>query len=334
MPEWTTPWAPGASTGLGPLPGTDPAEATAVAFGEAPDLPFLPELPGRGAGAEAVGRTAALLVGLHADVFAGRWRLVARQGRDERLALELLERDLDALEALAEDHPGPVKIEMLGPWSLAAALERPRGDKALADAGAVRDLAESLAEGVAGHAVAVRRRLPRVERLLVQLDEPFLPAVLRGELRSASGWSGLPVPEAATVEEVLAGVMAAAGPDAGVWCDAPEPPLGLLRRAGAMFVACSAEALDSVPEEEVGDAIEAGAGILLGLVPAPTGARPDPHDLASPARRIWSRLGLGHGHWDGVVVTEDADLAVLSDADARSVLARCRDVARSLRDEN
>ena len=36
-------WPSGAATGVGSLPGTDPAEAVAVAFGEEPDLPFLPE---------------------------------------------------------------------------------------------------------------------------------------------------------------------------------------------------------------------------------------------------------------------------------------------------
>jgi hypothetical protein len=45
----TRPWAPGSVTGLGPLPGTDPAEAARLVFGELPDLPHLPELPERGA---------------------------------------------------------------------------------------------------------------------------------------------------------------------------------------------------------------------------------------------------------------------------------------------
>ena len=38
--------APGAATGIGSLPGTDPAEAAALVLGELPDLPHLPELPG------------------------------------------------------------------------------------------------------------------------------------------------------------------------------------------------------------------------------------------------------------------------------------------------
>ena len=160
MPEWDRPWPAGAATGLGPLPGTDPREAMRVAAGEAPDLPFLPELPDRGAGSELIGRTAVQLVGLHVDVHAGRWRLVDGRSGDQRRALETLERDLDALEEVAGGVAGPLKVQLLGPWSLAASLELPKGDKVLSDTGAVMDVAVSLAEAVAAHVAELRRRLP------------------------------------------------------------------------------------------------------------------------------------------------------------------------------
>ena len=78
-------WAPGAATGVGSLPGTDPVEAAATVVGELPLLPHLPELPARGVGADMIGRTAGA---------AGRprrsrcvptgWRVTARPGRDHR----------------------------------------------------------------------------------------------------------------------------------------------------------------------------------------------------------------------------------------------------------
>ena len=92
------PWPPGAATGVGSLPGTDPAEAVRVVLGELPDLPHLPELPARGLGADMIGRGAALLVDLPVDVQPSGWRLVDRPGRDARRAADLLARDLDALE--------------------------------------------------------------------------------------------------------------------------------------------------------------------------------------------------------------------------------------------
>lgn len=332
MPEWTIPWAPGAATAMGPMPGTNPFEAARTVVGELPDLPHLPELPERGAGAEMIGRTAALLVGLHVDVQTGRWRLVSRAGRDERLAREMLERDLDALEDVAGGHRGPVKIQVLGPWSLAAGLELANGGKVLRDRGAVADLAESLAEAVSLHRADVARRLPRAARILVQVGEPLLPAVLAGHVPTASGWSRHPVPEAVTAEERLGTVLRAGGPDAGVWCDAPVPPIGLLRRAGAAFVAFDASRLEAADEEDLGEAIEAGAGFVLGLVPAPPATSADIDALAGPARRVWARLGLGEDHWDAVVAAPSCDLDTLPVDHVRAVLARCGEVSRALRE--
>ena len=61
------PWPAGSATGVGSMPGTDRAEAIAMVLGELPDLPYLPELPGRGPGADLTGRTAALLVDMPAE---------------------------------------------------------------------------------------------------------------------------------------------------------------------------------------------------------------------------------------------------------------------------
>ena len=55
---------------------------------------------------------------------------------------------------------GRFKIQVAGPWTLAATVEKPRGDQVLADRGARRELAQALAEGVRGHVADLRRRLP------------------------------------------------------------------------------------------------------------------------------------------------------------------------------
>ncbi len=66
------PWPPQSATGAGSLPGTDPREAIRLIFDELPDLPHLAELPGRGIGADLIGRTAALLVDLPVERHPGR----------------------------------------------------------------------------------------------------------------------------------------------------------------------------------------------------------------------------------------------------------------------
>src|SRR3954452_12781451 len=115
------PWGP--ASGVGSLPGTDPAEAVRLVLGELPEFPFLPELPARGPGADLIGRSAARLVDLAVDLTPAGWRLVPRAGLDLRRAGELLERDLDALTDVADAHTGPLKVQAAGPWTLAAALE-------------------------------------------------------------------------------------------------------------------------------------------------------------------------------------------------------------------
>ena len=52
-----------------------------------------------------------------------------------------------------------VKVQAPGPITLAAQLELPDGHRAITDAGALRDLAGSLAEGVAAHRAELARRL-------------------------------------------------------------------------------------------------------------------------------------------------------------------------------
>src|SRR4051812_42171285 len=184
-----TAWGP--ASGVGSLPGTDPAEAVRLVLGELPEFPHLPELPARGPGADLIGRTAALLVDVAVDLTPAGWRLVPRAGLDLRRAKDLLARDLDVLTELADGYTGPFKVQAAGPFTLAAGLERMRGDRAVVDPGARRDLAQSLAEGLSAHAAAVAARVPGAQ-VVVQLDEPSVPAVVQGSLPTASGYGKLP----------------------------------------------------------------------------------------------------------------------------------------------
>ena len=174
------------------MPGDDqPAydEAVRVVLGELPDLPHLPEVPGRGATASMTGRALAVVAELGADLQPAGWRLTDAPGIDHRRARSLLAPGpRHARGAGARATPGAFKVQVAGPWTLAATVEKPRGDKVLADHGARRELAQALAEGVRDHVRDVRRRLPGVDRLVVQVDEPALAAVLAGAVPTASGF--------------------------------------------------------------------------------------------------------------------------------------------------
>jgi methionine synthase II (cobalamin-independent) len=330
----TPPWAPGSATGVGSLPGTDITEAVRLVFDELPEFPHLPELPNRGPGADLVGRGASLLTDLHVDLQPSGWRLVDRAGVDEHRARDLLARDLDELERHAADYVGPLKLQAAGPWTLASSLERTRGDRALADAGARRDLAASLADGLSQHITDVGKRVPGA-RLCVQLDEPSMTAVLAGNVPSAVGYKTVPAieePMAIDLLRVVFDAVVSAGGLPMVHCCAPRPPLGVFRAAGARAVNIDVAQLDPTDDEAIGSAVEGNTWLLLGLLPATgPGVPPIVREVVAPARGLWRRLGfpperLAHI----VVVTPACGMAGASEGWVRSALRLARQAGRVL----
>ena len=344
-PEGSAPaWPEGSATGVGSLPGTDIAEAVRTVLGELPDLPYLPELPARGPGAEIIGRTAGLLVELPVELYAARWRTTARPGRDARRTADIWERDLDTLTDLADGYAGALKVQAAGPWTMAAAVELPVGGALLRDPGAVRDLTASLAEGLARHVAEVRRRVPGAN-LLLQLDEPGLPAVLAGRIATESGFGTLRAIEATVAGEALETVIAAAGVPVVVHSCAPDVPVALLRSAGAVAVGLDLSLLTDL--DPLGEAIDAGMGLFAGAIPS-TAALPDAVDrlrgaaptssaaarAATRVRELWGKLGFPLADLPKrVVVTPACGLAGASPEAARALTTATREAARRLLDE-
>lgn len=324
------PWSTGSATGVGSFPGDDPAEALRVVLGELPEFPHLPELPGRGPGADLAGRTAALLVDLAVELRPSGWRFADRPGRDMRRGLDHLTRDLDVLEELAGTYTGPFKIQVCGPWTLAASIELRHGDRALADPGACRDLVASLAEGVAAHVAEVRKRVPGA-RILLQADEPGLPRVLAGRVPTASGFGALRPVETPVAEEGLRQVLGAGGAFPIVHCCAADVPYTLLRGAGAKALSIDATLIPARRDEVVGETIDAGIGLLLGVVPGTDAALPALGETVRPVKDLWRRLGFPEARLaEQVVLTPSCGLAGASPAYARAALARCREAATML----
>ncbi len=215
--DHTDAYAWGPATGVGSMPGGDAREAAKTVTGSFEDFPHLAELPARGPGADMIGRTAGMLVEMYVHLEPSGWRFSDRPGRDTRRARSWLGEDLDALEEFTQGYTGPLKVQAVGPWTLAAGLELRGGEAALGDPGAVRDLTESLAEGVRAHLTEVRRRVPGAQ-VVLQLDEPSLTAVLRGQVRTASGYRTYRAVDRQVVEGTLRDVTGAAG---GPWWSTP-----------------------------------------------------------------------------------------------------------------
>lgn len=326
------------ATGIGSHPGDDDAaytEAVRVVLGELaepPGLPYVPEVPGRGPGAAMTGRVVAVATDLAFDLQPAGWRLTDAEGVDQRRARSLLAQDLDQVEEQAQGYAGTFKTQLAGPWTLAATVERPRGDRLLADPGARRELAQALAEGVRRHLADLRRRLPGVDRWVVQLDEPALPAVLAGRVPTASGFGkhrSVDAPEASEALRWVVDAVREAGAEPWVHGCAADTPLALLRGAGAAGLAVDPATVDPAATDALAAALEAGEVVVLGVLPSTDPAeRPAATAVAERLARWLDMVGLEPT--PSLAVSPSCGLAGATPAWAREALATARAAASSL----
>jgi methionine synthase II (cobalamin-independent) len=320
------------ASGIGSLPGTAALYSAALVFEAVPGLPYLAELPARGPGADMIGRSFAILTELYAATQPSGWRFAEHPGRDTRRAVSFLGEDLDALEERATDYQGSLKAAVTGPWTLAATVELRHGDKALSDPGACRDIAASLAHGLRGHVMELRKRVPGVETLVIQLDEPALPAVLRGSVPTASGFGNLSAVEPAVVQAALRTVVEALAADdvpVVIHCCAGDVPVELLGTAGVAGLAVDF----GHPADEAawGEFLESGGVLLAGVVPAVgRQALPTAQRCAEGVRTLFSRLGLPAKELGRVVPVPTCGLAGASNEQVRAVARLCADTAKVL----
>ncbi|WP_336923056.1 methionine synthase [Aquipuribacter sp. SD81] len=292
------PWA----TGVGSLPHTRPDEALDAVLGELGDghVPFVPELPARGVGADVIGRGASFLVDLPVDLQPSGWRLVDRPGVDLQRARSWWRQDLDALGERGPELGAAraLKVGVTGPWTLAAALQRSRGEVAVSDPGARRDLVDSLAEGVGQVLADVRRAAPGVP-LVLQVDEPSVVAVLLGRLPTASGYGTLrsvPGPEVRDGLRRVVDAGHAAGAAVLVHCCAEGGPVRLLAETGADGLSVplprTTAGTGARAWEQAAAVVEGGTALVAGVLD-PLAAAPEADALARDVLAAWGDVGLG-----------------------------------------
>ena len=326
------------ATGLGPWPGEDPLEAARIIRGElgSPHLPFLAELPARGVGSDSLGRTASLLEELAVDVQPYGWRLVDRPGKDVRRAASALATDINVLADVAgteEASAEEIKVQLVGPLSLAAGLHLHNGERALIDYGARRDLAESLAAGVGGYLSRVAAAVPGA-RLVVQLDEPDIAAVLAGTIPTASGYRTLRAVATAEAREawrlVIEALRAAGAVEVVVSVPAVEAPFEPILASGADGVAVPLKALTTRQWEHLAGAVEAGKRLWAGALDVDGDTLPKVADCVESVWRPWRQLGLPASSLRTLRVTPSAGLADRTPAQATAVLGRLTQLADGL----
>jgi methionine synthase II (cobalamin-independent) len=285
-----------AATGIGSWPGLSPREAAEIVIGELHTLPHLVELPARGIGADMIGRAAALLVDIGMDTVPRGYRIANGRSAVVRRATSLLDEDIDAFEEAWEKAglrggTRTVKVQAPGPITLAAQLELPGGHRAITDPGAVRDLAGSLAEGMAAHRKQLERRLDTT--VAVQFDEPSLPAALEGRLSGVTSFTPVhPVDESVAIA-LLDDCVSVVGAEVVVHSCASDLPWKALQRSSIHAVSVDLSTLTAADLDGVGEFVDSGRTVLLGVVATSAPAvRPSAEEVANAAAAVTDRLGF------------------------------------------
>ena len=317
-------------TAAGSLPGDDFRGALTAMTEVLPEVLPLPELPARGVGSGMIGRALGIIDGLGFDIQPSGWRLTAASGSDHRRARARWCHDLDDAEELLQGFEGVLKIGLAGPWTLAATVERPRGDRLLADHGARREVAQALTEGWLQLREDLRRRIPGA-RLLLQLDEPALMAVGDGTIPTVSGFSRhrrVEVPE-------LAGALKPLSEGAWLHCCAPGKWLPVAQRAGFAAVAVDTRLfLESAGIDALAEWAQAGRGLALGIVDSATGRVQGVDELVRETLRVLRPLELPAPSIDsGVLLTTACGLASWKLAEVPGQLAALRRAATLVAEE-
>ena len=314
------------ASGVGSWPGAMARQAAEVVVGElAGALAHIVELPARGVGADMLGRAGALLIDVAIDTVPRGYRIVARPGAVTRRAVSMLDEDMDALEEAWESAGlrgggRVVKVQAPGPITLAAGLELSNGHRALTDSGAVRDLAASLAEGVAVHRATLARRLDTP--VVVQFDEPSLPAALGGRLTGVTSLSPVAPLDETVAGELIDTCVASVGAEVLLHSCASDLPWNLLQRRAITAISVDVGTLRAADLDGIAAFVESGRAVVLGVVPATSPEkRPSAEEVAAAVVALTDRLGFGRSALrDRVGVTPACGLAAATPQWARTAI--------------
>jgi hypothetical protein len=288
------------ASGPGVWPGTDPLESLLTILGDlsaAPTgvtgLPFFTQLPGRGPGSEPIARTALLLPEMPVELGPHGWRLADHPGVDANRAEAFLREDLDALAIAGAGYSGPLTVQVVGPWTLAATLYLARGDRVLSDLGAVHALVGALAEGIGQVAAGVVPSFSGYSRLRAVRG----PEILEG------------------IEPVVHAVRAAGARSVvhvgQVWDAVPPVVLSGADAVGLEVASVADGAWDPRGWELLARAVERGTQLWAGLPPATVSqcAGADVRGLADLVSVPWRRMGLPADGLADVVLTSSGSAA-------------------------
>jgi methionine synthase II (cobalamin-independent) len=331
--------ATGGLTGIGSMGGGDASAAFVAILSAGCDLPFWPQLPESGPGADMVTEAAGALGFVRATGALPRWRLVPesheepferfwatarRSGTDAGFETILAAMPgFAALRSAAQRQPmAHVKGQWIGPVSLAASLSLESGGTLLDEPQAWKPLLDAMFVQLRAQA---RRLLAIAPRVDLWIDEPCLPeaaAHSRFDRDSLRAW--------------YAELAAACGPCVrlGVHCCAPPPWTSLWELAPAL-VSIDVWSFATRLEEEIPalrHQLERGA-IAWGIVPA-SGECSQTEAILDRLEPVWQAVAPGGARatlGSKSLLTPACGLATLEPAAACERLQRVGECGERLR---
>ena len=200
-----------------------------------------------------------------------RWLAVRRPARARRLAHRVAAgaRTSTSWPRRSTATTATSRSRCTGPWTLAAGdRAQPRREGAGRPGRRCATSSGRWPRGCASTSPRCSASSP-ARRLVLQLDEPSLPAVLAGRLPTASGYGHLRAVDPQTAMNGLRDVLAAApeGTATVVHCCDPGIPLPLLRATGVGAVALDVTALTPARWESIAATVEDGVAAVC-RVPA------------------------------------------------------------------
>lgn len=271
------------AVGLGSMPGLSVENALSIIAGEIPDAMHIPELPARGPGAELVGRTFGLLHRLDKsfslETVPGGWQATHGFSSVMQESGLWLDQDIEALALIAGMATTSIKIQIGGPFTLAASVERNLAERLIVDRGARLELVAAVKEMAVFHLNQLKARLPNAS-FIFQVDEPALAAVLAGRIPSRTGKQGLAPVAIQEVQEGLATVVEAVGTHAEVWVHtcADLAPIQAVANCGFQAWSLPLDSLGRDDEETMSVFLERGGRWIVGL------------EAGQTAKDVWRRF--------------------------------------------
>jgi len=197
----------------------------------------------------------------------------------------------------------------------------------------VRDLAGSLAEGVAAHRAQLARRLDTP--VVVQFDEPMLPAALEGRLTGVTSLTPVHPIDESVAAALLDDLVATVGTDVVLHSCASGLPWKMLQRSAIHAVSIDASTLVPADLDGIGEFVESGRTVMLGVVAttAPP-ARPSAEEIAKAAAAVTDRLGFPRAVMrERIGITPTCGLAGATPQWARSAIEFAQKAADAFADD-